>query len=316
MLSGLLPLGATPDGLAQGSSRTAEPISPIEVPSGLDPRKVELGRRLFHDPILSRDGSIACASCHDLTRGGADDRAHSLGVGNAEGPVNAPTVYNSARNIRQFWDGRAPSLEAQVDGPVTNPLEMAAPWPDVLARLESSPYGEEFRAIYGGPPSVAWVSDAIAIFEQSLATVNSRFDRWLRGEDTAISAEERQGYELFKSYGCVACHQGANVGGNMFQRFGYFGTPLAGMTDKAGQGRFAVTGRPEDLHVFKVPSLRMATLTAPYFHDGSVNDLGEAIRLMGRYQLGREIPPADVDLIIKFLGALVGTASPATAGAP
>lgn len=297
--------GAT-DALGQVRSRAYEPIAPIEAPSGLDPRKVELGRRLFHDPILSRDGTLSCASCHDLERGGVDGQAHSTGVGGAVGEINAPTVFNAALNIRQFWDGRVRTLEAQVSGPVTNPIEMAADWPGVIARLKASPHAAAFREAYGAEPSPETVSHAVAEFERSLVTVDSRFDRWLRGNEAALSPEEKRGYALFKSYGCASCHQGAAVGGNMFSRFGFFGSPFADGEARPHQGRFAVTGRSDDRHVFKVPSLRMAVLTAPYFHDGSVAELSEAVALMGRHQLGRDIPPEDIGLIVEFLGSLPG----------
>lgn len=297
---------ATTAALGQGRPHAYEPIAPIEAPFGLDPRKAELGRALFHDPILSRDGSLSCASCHDLEQGGGDGRAHSVGVGGAEGEINAPTVYNAALNIRQFWDGRAPTLEAQVSGPVTNPAEMAADWPDVIARLKASRHAAAFHAIYGAGPSVETVSQAIAEFERSLVTVDSRFDRWLRGDEAALTPAEKRGYALFKSYGCASCHQGAAVGGNMFSNFGFFGSPFPDTEARAHQGRFAVTGRADDRHVVKVPSLRMAVLTAPYFHDGSVAELSQAVALMGRHQLGRDIPPDDIGLIVEFLGTLPG----------
>lgn len=290
----------------QARPHAYDPIAPIEAPLGLDPRKVELGRALFHDPILSRDGTLSCASCHDLDRGGADGRAHSVGVGGAEGEINAPTVFNAALNIRQFWDGRAPTLEAQVSGPVTNPIEMAADWPDVIARLKTSRHAAAFREVYGTEPSEETVSHAVAEFERSLVTVDSRFDRWLRGDETAIGAGEKRGYALFRSYGCASCHQGAAVGGNMFSRIGFFDMPFAVSETRTDLGRFAVTGRSDDRHVFKVPSLRMAVLTPPYFHDGSVADLGEAVALMGRQQLGRDIPSEDIELIVEFLGSLPG----------
>ncbi len=291
---------------ANGAAHSREPIAPIAAPSGLDANKVALGRALFSDPILSSDGTVSCASCHNLAAGGVDRRPHSVGVGGAEGSVNAPTVYNSGLNYRQFWDGRADTLESQVDGPITNPIEMNGTWAGVLARLKASSYRPRFQALYGGEVSASAVRDALSSFERSLATVDSRFDHWLRGDDGALSATERRGYELFKSYGCASCHQGANVGGNMFQRFGFFGSPFTGTQGKADLGRFNVTGREEDRHVFKVPSLRLAVLTPPYFHDGSVPDLPQAIQMMGRYQLGRDIPPGDIDLIIAFLETLPG----------
>lgn len=292
-------------------ARSHEPIRPLTAPTGLDPQKVELGRKLFFDPMLSRDRSISCASCHDFAKGGGDGLAVSLGVAGARGGANAPTVFNTALNVAQFWDGRAATLEEQVDGPLLNPAEMATDWPTVLGRLrQSSYYGAAFLRVYGASPETATVRDAIASFEKSLVSLDSPFDRWLAGDDSALSDAQKRGYALFKSYGCASCHQGANVGGNMFQKFGFFGDWFAdrGHTAPGDLGRFNVTGRVADRHVFKVPSLRLATLTAPYFHDGSVPDLKQAIRLMGRYQLGRDIDDRDVDLIVSFLDSLVDPA--------
>jgi len=293
---------------------SGEPILPLVKPDGLDPRKVDLGRRLFGDPILSVDGSISCASCHDLSQGGSDHRARSVGVKGAEGSIRAPTVYNSGLNFVQFWDGRAARLEDQAAGPITNPVEMGSNWPDVLKKLSAEPgYSVAFRKIYGAPPDQAAVTDAIATFERTLVTVNSRFDAYLRGDRTALNADERKGYELFKSYGCASCHQGANVGGNMYEKFGFMGDYFArrGHVEEADLGRFNVTRREADRFVFKVPSLRLATLGGPYFHDGSVEDLGTAIEIMGRYQLGRDIPQRDVTQIILFMNSLVGQMEPA-----
>ncbi len=289
-----------------GPPRRYEPISPIPLPAAQDPARVALGRQLFLDPILSRDGSVSCGSCHNLAMAGVDGLPHAIGIGGAEERVNTPTVYNAALNLAQFWDGRAASLKEQAGGPVTNPQEMGSRWPDVVARLEHSPYRAAFQRIDGGPPTRRRVEEALASFERTLLTVNSPFDRWLEGDDGAISPEAAQGYALFKSYGCGSCHQGANVGGNMFQRFGFYGNPFARAPRPVDLGRFNVTGREDDRYVFKVPSLRLAVLTPPYFHDGSVRDLATAIRLMGRYQLGRAIPDGDIALIIRFLDTLPG----------
>jgi len=292
-----------------GERRTHEPIRPLTEAEGLDVRKVELGRRLFHDPILSGDGTISCASCHNLAKSGADGRPRSIGVKGGMGTVNAPTVYNAALNLAQFWDGRAATLEEQAGGPITNPVEMAATWPQVLARLSASPYRAEFKAIFGTDPSAEAVRDAISSFERTLITVDSRFDRWLDGDDSALTGTEKAGYARFKSLGCASCHQGRNVGGNMFQRFGFFGNWFTdrGRTETRDDlGRFNVTGQPGDRYVFKVPSLRLAALTAPYFHDGSVPTLEEAVTLMARYQLGRDISADDVSMIVAFLRTLPG----------
>ncbi|MCR6629599.1 MAG: cytochrome-c peroxidase [Magnetospirillum sp.] len=306
----MVPAGAAETLAVPVAARSHEAIRPLRAPLGLDPQKVALGRKLFHDPILSADNTISCATCHPLAKGGADNLPVSLGVKGAAGTANSPTVYNTSLNLAQFWDGRATTLEEQVNGPLTHPAEMAATWPDVLARLRASAYGREFRAVYGAEPAEASVRDAIASFERSLVTLDSSFDRWLAGDDKALADEQKRGYALFKSYGCASCHQGANVGGNMFQRFGFFGNWFLdrGRSTQADLGRFNVTGKPSDKYVFKVPSLRLVTLTPPYFHDGSVADLKQAIRLMGQYQLGRDIAEPDIDLIVAFLGSLVDPA--------
>jgi cytochrome c peroxidase len=307
---GILGCLAYPASAETLDNRAQEPIRPLAAPQGLDAHKVDLGRRLFHDPLLSRDGSVSCSSCHDLARGGGDGRPHSVGIGGAEGTVKAPTVYNAALNLAQFWDGRSPTLEHQAGGPIVNPIEMGSSWPEVLTHLRNSPYSAEFREIFGHDVAEDSVRDVIATFERSLITVGSRFDRWLMGDDRALSADEKKGYALFKSYGCSSCHQGRNVGGNMFQRFGFFGnwfTERGRRPLSADLGRFNVTQRDADRYVFKVPSLRLAALTPPYFHDGSVATLEEAVHLMARYQLGREIGDDDVTLITCFLRTLPGT---------
>lgn len=308
---GALPLAATAQGLAVTTGdRSHEAIRPLRLPDGLDPKKVDLGRRLFHDPMLSADGRVSCATCHPLDKGGVDRLPVSVGVNGLRGTANAPTVFNSGFNSAQFWDGRAATLEEQAGGPLTHPSEMATDWSTILARLVASPYAAEFRRVYGTAPAEAAVRDAIATYERALVTVDSPFDRWLAGDDQALNAEQKRGYALFKSYGCASCHQGANVGGNMFARFGYYGNWFddRGHSTKAELGRFNVTGRTADRYVFKVPSLRLVTLTPPYFHDGSVADLREAIRLMARYQLGRDILDADIDPMVAFLGSLVDPA--------
>ncbi len=286
-----------------------EPIRPIPAELKVDVRKAALGERLFHDKRLSGDGAVACASCHVLERGGSDSLALSLGVRGTQGLVNAPTVFNSAFNFRQFWDGRAGTLEEQVVEPVTNPLEMGSNWSDVVAKLSRDPgFVAAFKASYADGLSPANLQHALATFVRSLVTPNARFDKYLRGDTQALSADEVRGYQLFKSYGCVSCHQGVNVGGNMFQQFGVMGNYFAsrGSPSPADLGRYNVTRNDADRHVFKVPSLRNVALTAPYFHDGSARTLGEAVDVMFKYQLGRSAPQQDKELIIKFLHTLSG----------
>ena len=288
---------------------TDEPIRPVPAPEGLDDRKVALGRQLFHDPVLSHDGTVACATCHDLRKGGADGRVRPVGSGGQDGRVNAPTVFNSSLNFRQFWDGRAATLEEQIDGPVNSPLELASGWGEVMGRLRRDPaYPARFAGLYPDGLQVKNVKDAIATFERSLLTPNSRFDRYLGGERNALTADEQEGYRLFNAYGCVACHQGAGVGGNMFAHFGVMEDYFAGRDDltDADLGRFHVTGREGDRHLFKVPGLRNVALTAPYFHDGSGKNLRMAVSVMARYQLGRRLSTDEADRIVHFLETLTG----------
>ena len=296
-------LAAPPPGAA------AEPIRPIPAAVDVDPAKAALGRSLFHDTKLSRDDTIACASCHDLKSGGDDGRVVSVGIEGKQGAINSPTVFNVGLNFKQFWDGRAGTLEQQVDDPVQSPREMGSLWPDVVAKLyQDKDYPGRFAALYPDGISRNSIRNALAEFMRSLVTPNSRFDRWLAGDESALSAEEKHGYRLFKHYGCVSCHQGANVGGNMFQVFGvlneYF--KRRGNITDADLGRFNVTGNPADRHAFKVPSLRMAAHTAPYLHDGSAATLRDAVDAMFTFQLGREAPDADKDAIVAFIETLAG----------
>ena len=280
---------------------------PVSPPAVTD--KAILGRRLFHDKRLSHDDSISCASCHDLTHGGVDGRALSLGVGGKLGTVNAPTVFNGGLNFVQFWDGRAATLEEQAAGPVLNPLEMASSWDEVVGKLgRDEGYRRDFAKIYGAEGIGArTIADALAAFERTLLTPNSRFDRYLRGDKGALNETEAAGYARFLDYGCASCHQGVGIGGNMFQTFGIMDAyPVNRRETPADLGRFNVTGREEDRHVFKVPSLRNVALTAPYFHDGSARTLEEAVTVMGHAQLGRNLTTADVTSLVAFLKTLTG----------
>lgn len=289
-----------------------EPLKVLEMPNDLNYKKVKLGKRLFHDVRLSKDNTLSCASCHNLAKGGADNKALSVGIGGLKGEINAPTVYNSGLLFRQFWDGRAANLPEQIDGPVQNPVEMGSLWPEVITKLyEDDDYLSQFSEVYKNTNNVIsrkTIKDAITEFERSLVTINSPFDRYLRGDKKAIDAKARSGYRLFKSYGCASCHQGANVGGNMYQVFGVIGSYFEkrGHLTKADNGRYNVTGNPADKHRFKVPSLRMVALTAPYFHDGQAKTLRDAVDVMFKFQLGREAPDEDKDKIVHFLKTLVG----------
>jgi cytochrome c peroxidase len=286
-----------------------EPISPLPLTISLDVRKVELGRRLFNDSRLSRDNTISCASCHDLKQNGAGDQARSAGVGGALGDRNAPTVFNSGFNFRQFWDGRAETLEDQIDGPIHDRKEMATDWPQILDKLRAdADYVTAFSSIYGRSIDSVAVKDAIATFERSLITPESPFDRYLGGDRSALTEEEKEGYRLFKESGCSSCHQGILVGGNMFEKLGIIRTYFAdrGQISKSDLGRFNITGNEADRFTFKVPSLRNVARTAPYFHDGSAQTLEEAVAVMAKYQLGRELNDNDVHRIAQFLESLNG----------
>jgi cytochrome c peroxidase len=286
-----------------------EPIEPLPATLNVNPARAEIGRQLFHDVRLSANSRVSCASCHDTAKGGADTRGHSIGFHGAATGVNAPTVFNAAFNFKQFWNGRADSLEAQVDGVVQNPVEMGSKWDDVVVMTSrDAAYRKAFAAAYPNGVTKANIQNAIASFERTLITPNSRFDRYLLGETNAITPEEKAGYAKFKQYGCIACHQGKNVGGNMFQKFGVMADYFAqrGNPTKADLGRYLVTGEEDDRHVFKVPSLRNVALTAPYFHDASAPTLDAAVDVMFKYQLGRVASKADKSAIIAFLKTLTG----------
>jgi cytochrome c peroxidase len=303
-------LACTPTSQAANLNEPIQPLPEVH----LDPNKVALGKRLFHEPRLSHDDTIACASCHAMDQGGVDRRRFSKGVGGAVGGINAPTVFNSGLNFRQFWDGRAASLEEQADGPVHAAPEMASSWPEAIAKLKQDhEYQRAFATLYPQGMTAETMKDAITTFERSLVTP-ARFDRYLRGDAAAITAEEKQGYELFKSYGCIACHQGVNVGGNMFQYFGVMGNYFQdrGNITEADYGRYNVTKKEQDRFMFKVPSLRNVALTPPYFHDGTAQTLDEAVTVMAKYQLGRTMPDNDRRLIIQFLHSLTGEQFEAT----
>lgn len=291
------------------SAETNEPITPLPLTMDLDHHKVVLGEQLFDDPQLSHDNSISCATCHSTSKGGTDQLVHSVGIGGQTGRINAPTVFNSGFNFVQFWDGRAATLELQIDIPTHDPSEMASNWEEIIQKLRNSPaYARDFGAIYADGIQPANVRDSIATFERSLITPNSRFDRYLRGERGILTSDELEGYRLFKDYGCSSCHQGANVGGNLFQKFGVMGDYFGqrGNVTTADFGRFNVTKDETDRYVFKVPSLRNVALTSPYFHDGSARRLEDAVTMMSIYQLGRPLKPGDTDLIVEFLKTLTG----------
>lgn len=294
--------------LAQADGALVVPV-PRDV--AFDARRAALGERLFEDPVLSSDGTVACASCHDLARGGADGERTSALPGREPGPVNVPTILNVGLNFRWAWTGRWEAMTEQIDVAIRARHALATT-PEAATEAARERYGAEFQASYPDGLTPANLYDALSEYLRSLVTPDAPFDRFLRGEDDALSAEARQGWELFRSYGCVTCHQGVNVGGNLFQRFGVMEEYLDARPDRspADLGRFVITHREEDRHVFRVPGLRNAALTAPYFHDGSAATLEEAVQVMARYQLGRRLDVAQVSALVAFLRSLTGETPP------
>ena len=303
--------GAAPDSAERSgapghpTASRAEPITPIPPPASPDPAKLRLGERLFHDPRLSRDGARACSSCHDLERGGADGLARSAGADGRPLDYNTPTVLNAALSFRLNWRGNFRTLEELTEAVLLSPRLMGTSWAEVIGRLRADPgYRAAFARTYGGDPAPPQVLDALGAFQRSLLTPDAPFDRFLRGERGALAPEQERGYGLFRAFGCIACHQGVNVGGNLFQRFGVFGERPA--ATPADLGRFTLTGEERDRQVFRVPSLRNVALTAPYFHDGSMPTLPGAVRAMARSQLGRTLSEEETDRIVQFLHSLTG----------
>ncbi|HAD30828.1 MULTISPECIES: cytochrome-c peroxidase [unclassified Methylophaga] len=282
-----------------------EPIKPIQPFIITEPAKVELGKKLFFDPRLSRSGFISCNSCHNLSMGGSDNLPTSIGHNWQQGPINSPTVLNSSMNLAQFWDGRAADLQEQAAGPIANPMEMAFSHSLAIDVLRSIPqYVAAFNKIYGSNEiTLDQVTNAIAAFEETLVTPNSRFDLWLKGSDNALTDTEIAGYQKFKEIGCVACHNGAAVGGSSFQKMGIM-EPY--QTENPAEGRIAVTGKDADRFSFKVPTLRNVELTYPYFHDGAYWKLEDAVDVMARLQLGQKLEKQDIQNITAFLKTLTG----------
>ena len=299
----------TPPAAPAPNTTTSEALTPIPLNITFDAGKVALGARLFNDTRLSADDTVSCAHCHNLATGGVDRLTRSRGISNKEGNINAPTVFNSGFSFRQFWNGRAETLEEQIDGPIHNPVEMAGSWPKAIAKLSADPqYVAAFKNIYLDGIQAHNVKDAIATFERSLITPNSRFDQFLRGDQAALNHEEQAGFLLFKQIGCTSCHQGINIGGNMYQQLGIMEDYFAerGNVTEADMGRYNVTKHEQDRHFFKVPSLRNVAVTPPYLHDGSAKTLEDAVRIMARFQLGKELTPAEMSRVVAFLHTLTG----------
>lgn len=286
-----------------------EPIIPIPEQKNADLEIIDLGSQLFHEPRLSIDGTISCASCHSLSTGGVDRLKVSIGIDNQLGSINAPTVFNSSLCVRQFWDGRAANLMDQVSEPIHHPKEMGSNWRRIISLLRDDPaYLETFFTVFEDGVTETNIKTAIVTFEESLVTPNSRFDQYLLGSQNAITDDELAGYKLFKEYGCISCHQGMAVGGNVFQKLGIMNDYFAdrGNITEADYGRFNVTNNEVDRFVFKVPTLRNIELTPPYFHDGSIETLDQAVEAMMIYQLGISPVQEDIHLIVQFLKTLTG----------
>ena len=298
------------DGLV--GDRANEPVRPIDqsLPY-VDEAKAALGFALFHDTRLSVDNTVSCASCHALETAGVDNHQYSHGVNDQLGGVNAPTVFNAVYNFVQFWDGRAVTLADQAAGPPLNPVEMASEsFDQIIGKLKADKkFAREFTAVYPDGLTAANITDAIEQFEMTLLTPNSAFDKWLRGDDSAITAEELEGYELFKKYDCATCHVGPNLGGLSYELMGlrrhYFAERGLELTNE-DNGRFKETQQERDRHRFKVPGLRNVEHTWPYYHDGTRETLEEAVSDMGLYQSGVELTAAETAKITAFLKTLTG----------
>ena len=267
-----------------------EPITPIPAPRALEPRRLLLGEQLFGDRRLSHGNTHSCLLCHDTASNGASANTHDTPAGQPRA-LNTPTVFNASLSFRLNWEGNIRSLEEGVERSLSNPAIMASSLDEVASKLRADPeIVRQFGEAYGQEPNPTAILDAIATYERSLVTPGSRFDRWLGGEVEAMTPEELSGYQLFKSLGCITCHQGVNVGGNLYQRHGIF-HPL---------------GSPEPVLV-RVPSLRNVATTAPYFHDGSAPTLSDAVRSMGIAQLDRELTDQQISAVVAFLNTLTGT---------
>jgi len=302
------PAAAQDDAQLREQARSLFGVLPEEATSEANPvtpEKIELGRMLYYEPRLSLSQEISCNSCHPLSNYGAEHTPVSVGHEGQRGERNAPTVYNAALHVAQFWDGRAEDVEEQAQGPVLNPIEMGMPSADyAMGVIRSIPgYGPLFeKAFPGAAQAITWdhYGKAVGAFERRLMTPG-RFDVFLEGDDDALTEAEKEGLRTFVATGCATCHNGPAVGGGMFQKLG-----LVEPYPTEDRGRAKVTGNKQDEFVFKVPSLRNVAETAPYFHDGSIESLDMAVRVMARFQLGRTLDAETTESIVTFLGALTG----------
>ncbi len=300
----------SPWSLDSAEALKSESVQTLPLTVNSNPDKVALGDKLFHERLLSGENAQNCASCHDLNKGGTDQAKVSTGIRGQQGPINSPTVYNAMYNISQFWDGRAKDLQEQAAGPVANPIEMGAQWDSVVEKLKQvSEYQEAFNKLYPEQGLTKnTVTDAIAVFEKTLVTPNARFDQYLRGNNEILTANEKEGYGLFKA-NCTSCHFGPALGGLSYEKIGvkqdYF-KQRGGSLTEVDNGRFNVTKQEKDRYFFKVPVLRNIDLTYPYFHDGSIDNLAEAVRIMGKTQLGKNFSDDEIGKMVAFLKTLTG----------
>jgi cytochrome c peroxidase len=320
----LVPVSAATAMLCSAAAALAlEPLPeqpPVPKDNPMTPEKIELGKQLFFDPRLSVDGTVSCNSCHNVMSSGTDNRPVSVGVGGQKGGRSAPTVWNSAFLTAQFWDGRAPTLEEQAKGPVLNPIEMGMHSKEVaVERIAAIPgYTEQFAKVFGGDNPVTYdnIAKAIATYERTLITPNSPYDRYAKGDKAALTDDAKRGLELVQNLGCTGCHSGANfagptslpVGEGFYQKFPVFpgSTYEAKYNLVEDTGRHEVTKKEEDKNVWRVPTWRNVALTAPYFHNGSVGTLDEAVRVMAKTQLNKELKDGEVQDIVAFLSSLTG----------
>lgn len=292
-------------GSAESGADPGEPLAPLSVPASLDPFKARIGQLLFTDPLLSRDQKTACVSCHDLHEGGTLRQPRPKGTDGSP-LLNVPTIFDVANNYLYGWRGRLKSLDQENESMLLDPGMMGSDWSSVLKRIgDSGSYSEQFIRHYGAAPTRESVLDALAEFEESLQQPDSPFDRYLNGDRQALTSLQVTGYGLFKNYGCASCHQGRNVGGNMVEQIGIFHHPKsdagASWSESWGWKGSAPTLAER---TFRVPSLRNVALTSPYFHDGRISDLQNAVSTMGRMQLGRQLSQADTEAIAAFLESL------------
>jgi len=302
-------LSATSASAENSGDFRQEPISPIPQEVEIDIAKAELGEALFFDIRLSKDKNIACSSCHQLTAGGDDNVALGFSTSAEQHIINTPSIFNARYNFRQNWNGSNKTLQDQIEAVISSQHEFNNQWSNIVTRLsQDETLNKNFDQIYKDGVTKSNIIDAIVEFENTLITPNSRFDRYLRNEENILTKNEIDGYKAFKDLGCISCHQGINIGGNLYQKFGVFYNYLAerGDINQVDYGRMNETNRQSDAFVFKVPSLRNIAVTAPYLHDGSAETIEQAIIIMGQTQLGKKLTKQEIFLIKSFLNTLTG----------